>query len=251
MWTINFLIARLLWGARVEGELRLPSHQGAVIVANHCSSIDPSFIQLYMRRVVHWMVAREYCESGFAGWLLSKLQVISVGRGGIDTAAIKQAIRLTRAGGLVGIFPEGRINESHQTLLLPGRPGAALVALRARVPIIPMYIAGSPYDGTSLGPLLMRARVRIKIGPSLDLSSYFGREKAEGVMEEITRRVLQEIAKLAGQPEFQPELAGRRWRLGDEEAEIASENISASSKNGEVGEGSPREFPRDNPAVNG
>ncbi len=241
MWTINYLIAKLLWRTRVEGSLPVDRNQGAVIVANHHSSVDPSFIQVCVRRVVYWMVAREYCESGLAGWLLRRFQVIPVGRGGVDTAAMKQAIRLTQAGGLVGIFPEGRINEKREVLLLPGRPGAALVALRARVPIVPMYISGSPYNGTAMGPLLMPAKVRVKIGPPIDLSAYFSREKDEGVLQEITKLVMLEIAKLAGHPEFQPELAGRRWKLGEEEADTAETPQGNHSSNGQAHAANPRE----------
>src|SRR5262245_18935967 len=133
LWSANYLIARLIWDTRVEGEL--PMHSGAVIVVNHRSSVDPAFIQTCIRRVVYWMVAREYCETPGLGWLLRTFQVIPVGRGGVDTAATKLAIRLAQDGGLVGMFPEGRINETHDPILLPGRPGVALVALKARVPI--------------------------------------------------------------------------------------------------------------------
>jgi 1-acyl-sn-glycerol-3-phosphate acyltransferase len=125
---------------------------------------------------------------------------------------------------LVGMFPEGRINDTKDTLLLPGRPGAALVALKARVPIIPVFIEGSPYDGSALGPLFMRAHVRVKIGEPMDLSPYFGREKEEGVTQEITKRLLLEIARLAGHPEFEPQLAGRRWKPGAEEADGGNGN---------------------------
>ena len=235
MWSVNYLITRLLWGTRIEGTVQVSSGQGAIIVANHRSSIDPSFVQICVRRVVYWMVAREYCEAPIIGGLLRAFQVIPVGRGGIDTAATKLAIRRAQEGGLVGMFPEGRINETEQ-LLLPGRPGAALVALRARVPIIPVFITGSPYDGTPVGPLFMPAKVRVKIGKAIDLSEYFGREKEEGVTWEITKRVMREMARLAGDSDFEPQLAGRRWKPGNDE-EVAA------SLNGHNGEaiGSPRQ----------
>ncbi len=215
-WSLNYLVTRLIWGTRIEGELPVVPGKGAVIVANHRSSIDPSFVQICLRRVVYWMVAREYCEAPVIGWLLREFQVIPVGRAGVDTAATKLAIRLAQQGELIGMFPEGRINLTKDQLLLPGRPGAALLALKARVPIIPVFIVGAPYDGTSLGPLFMRAKVRVKIGQPMDISAYYGREKEEGVTQEITKRLLLEMAKLAGHPEFEPQLAGRRWRNGDE-----------------------------------
>jgi 1-acyl-sn-glycerol-3-phosphate acyltransferase len=223
LWSGNYLIARLIWRTRIEGELPAQPGIGAVIVANHRSSVDPAFIQVCIRRVVYWMVAREYCEAPFIGALLRALQVIPVGRGGIDTAATKQAIRLAQEGGLVGMFPEGRINLTQQ-LLLPGRPGAALVALRARVPIIPAFIFDAPYNGTALGPIFMRSKVRVKIGQPIDLSPYFGREKEEGVLQEITKLAMRAMAALAGQPDFEPQLAGARWKT--DEAGVASSDVA-------------------------
>ncbi len=87
-----------------------------------------------------------------------------------------------------------------------------------------MFIEGSPYDGSALGPLFMRAHVRVKIGEPMDLSPYFGREKEEGVTQEITKRLLLEIARLAGHPEFEPQLAGRRWKTGEGEADGGNGN---------------------------
>ncbi|MCC7084875.1 MAG: 1-acyl-sn-glycerol-3-phosphate acyltransferase [Pirellulales bacterium] len=210
LWSCNYMIARLIWRTRIIGQLPVQAGHGAVIVANHRSSVDPAFIQTCIRRVVYWMVAREYCQAPYIGALLRALQVIPVGRGGIDTAATKRAIRLAQAGGIVGMFPEGRINRTDQ-LLLPGRPGAALVALRARVPIIPVFIFDAPYNGTALGPLFMRSKVRVKIGRPMDLSSYFGREREPGVLLEITKRAMHEMAVLAGKPGFEPQMAGARW----------------------------------------
>jgi 1-acyl-sn-glycerol-3-phosphate acyltransferase len=228
LWSINYAIARLMWRTHFEGSLPVNSDRGAVIVANHRSGIDPSLIQPCIRRVVYWMVAREYCENWLLGPILRALQVIPVGRGGIDTAATKYAIRLASEGGLIGMFPEGRVNETDD-LLLPGRPGAALVALKARVPIIPIYIIGAPYDGTPLGPLKMRAKVLVKIGHPLDISEYFGREREDGVTQKVTLRAMKEIAKLAGHPDFEPQLAGRRWRNGDTAVEEnGNENPAAA-----------------------
>ena len=209
----SFLMARLLWRVRVGGRLPVPPGQGAVIVCNHHGPIDPSFIALAADRLVHWMVAREYTQHGVVGWFMRTCEVIPVSRGGIDTAATKQAIRYAQNGGLVGVFPEGRINTTDQTLL-PGRPGAAMIALRARVPIIPCYATGSPNDGTTLGCLLMPAKVRLQVGRPIDVSPYYGREGEREVLEHLTRRLLSEMARLAGEPDFEPQLAGRFYKPG-------------------------------------
>jgi 1-acyl-sn-glycerol-3-phosphate acyltransferase len=160
------------------------------------------------------MVAREYCEHPLLGPLLQVCRVIPVGRGGIDTAAVKAAIRLASQGELVGLFPEGRINTS-QEVLLPGRPGAALIALKAHVPVVPCFIQGSPYDGTTLGCLLMPAHVRLSFGQPMDLSAFTQQAPDRQTLEDLTRCFLREIAKLGGSPDFQPQLAGRFYKPAD------------------------------------
>jgi len=209
----NFSMARVVWRAEISGRLPIGPGQGAVIVCNHRSGADPSFIALTVNRPVHWMVAKEYCENRAFGWFLRICEVIPVSRGGIDTAATKQAIRCAHEGGLVGLFLEGRINTTDQ-LLLPGRPGAAMIALKARVPVVPCYISGSPYDGTAVGCLLMGANVRLEVGEPIDLTQYHGRERDREVLEALTRRFIVEIAKLAGDGDFQPQLAGRFYKPG-------------------------------------
>jgi len=209
----NCLLTRVQWRARVSGP-PIPPGQGAVIVCNHRSSIDPLFIALVAPRMVHWMVAKEYCETAAFRWFLRTCEVIPTSRGGIDTAATRMAIRYAQQGGLVGVLPEGRINTTPQ-LLLPGRPGAALIALKARVPVIPCYIHGSPYDGTPWGCLLMTAKVRVRVGKPIDISPYYGREHEREVLEDLTKRFLAAIAELAGQSDFQPQLAGRFYKPDD------------------------------------
>jgi 1-acyl-sn-glycerol-3-phosphate acyltransferase len=144
---------------------RWPS--GAVLVANHRCSIDPFFVQLIAGRRVHWMVAGEYFKTPLIGRLLRAFEAIPTNRGGIDTKAIKRAIALAASGRFVGMFPEGRINRT-QSPLLSIRPGAATVALRAGVPLVPIWIEGAPVGPSVLSPLLKPAKVRVFVGPPDD-----------------------------------------------------------------------------------
>ena len=136
-------VNRLRWQTTVSGPLPIGPDQGAVIVCNHRSGIDPLLIQMATERVVHWMVAGEYFEYRIMASCFRSLGSIPVGRRGVDTAATKQAIRLAKEGKLVGLFPEGRINTA-TICCCPGRPGAALIALKAGVPVIPCYIEERP-----------------------------------------------------------------------------------------------------------
>lgn len=214
---LNSFLNRVLWRTKVSRPLPVDDGQGAIIIANHTSSFDPMFIAMTTGRLVHWMVAKEYCVDWRLSWFFKLLDQIPTGRGGVDSAAIKHAIRMAAEGELVGMLPEGRINTTGE-LLLPGRPGAVLVALKARVPIVPCYIQGAPYGGTTLGPFFRPAHVRVAVGDPIDLSEYFDRDKDSELMAELTKRCLAEIARLAGRPDFVPQVAGRRWMPDEQDA---------------------------------
>ncbi len=223
IFAYNHVMTRILWRTRIDGRLELPPGQGAVIICNHRGPVDPAFIALAANRVVHWMVAKEYCQYPVLGWAFRILEVIPTNRAGIDTAATKAAIRYAHEGDLVGMLPEGRINKTDQTLL-PGRPGVAMIALRARVPVIPCYVTGSPYDGTILGCLKMPAKVRLRIGKPIDISAYYDQASDRKVLEMLTIRFLVEMARLAGDPDFQPQLAGRFYKPGMSEESNGNQN---------------------------
>jgi len=210
-YVLNLIFARILWRAKVIGKVSDAEVSGAVIVCNHIGPIDPAFVALACGRLVHWMVASEYFSIPVLGWCLRTLGTIPTNRGGVDIGSTKLAIRYARQGQLVGMFPEGRINVT-KNLLLSARPGAALVALKARVPIIPCYLAGAPNDGTEFGCFFMSAKATIVVGRPIDVSEYYGDANSREVQEKLTLRFMREIARLGGDPDFEPTLAGRHWK---------------------------------------
>jgi 1-acyl-sn-glycerol-3-phosphate acyltransferase len=220
LWTIAYLLCKFLWRTRWPGWLALPPGRGAIIVCNHRSSVDPFFVQTGTGQKIQWMVAREYCEHPAFGLFLRNCEVIPVSRGGVDTAATKAAIRIVSQGGLVGMLPEGRINMTTD-FMLPVRPGAALVALKARALVVPCYIHGAPYRRYPWSPFFMRARVEVRFGKPIDLAEFYGREGEPGVVQEAMTRVLRALARLADRYDYEPRLAGRNWKPTAAELEAA------------------------------
>ena len=85
------------------------------------------------------------------------------------------------------------------------------------MPVVPCYVCDAPYNGTALGSFFMTARAKVRIGKPIDLSPYFERENDRSVLQELTLVFLKEIARLAGDEDFQPQLAGRHWKTGQEQ----------------------------------
>ena len=210
IYVLHIFYNRIIWRTTFSGPLPVVRGQGALIVSNHTSSIDPSFVQMATDRLAHWLVAREYFVVPAMAWAFRITGSISVRRGGVDIEATKLAIEYLKRGDMVGLFPEGRINTTGD-VLIPGRPGVALIALKARVPVVPCYVVGAPYDGTVFSCFRMFARVHTEVGQPIDISEFYGRERERGVLEELTKRFLREMAKLAGVENYDPRVAGRNW----------------------------------------
>ncbi|HLE58840.1 MAG TPA: lysophospholipid acyltransferase family protein [Candidatus Limnocylindria bacterium] len=142
------IIGALLWfvgPARIEGAEHLPRSGPAIIIANHCSLMDPPMLGWatghQVGRVVHFMAKVEMRRWPVIGWLARNAGVFFVRRGEGDRAAQRVALEHLAEGRLIGIFPEGTRNPDGA--LIEGKPGVALLAMRAGVPIIPVGITGT------------------------------------------------------------------------------------------------------------
>ena len=79
----NMLFVRGLWRTTTSGPFPVAPGAGAIIVSNHCSSVEPLLLQRCTDRIVFWMVAREYVENGPTGVVFRAMGCIPVGRRGI------------------------------------------------------------------------------------------------------------------------------------------------------------------------
>lgn len=158
-------VARLLWGLRVEGAEHVPRNGAFIVVANHCSNLDPPFIGWatghQVGRVVHFMAKIEMRSWPVIGWLATQSGVFFVRRGEGDRAAQRFSLEALADGRPIGIFPEG--TRSRDGRMRDFKPGAAFLALRSGAPVLPVAIAGSHriFPGTSRFPHATRLVVRV------------------------------------------------------------------------------------------
>src|SRR6185437_1256016 len=129
-------------------------------------------------------------------WVCEHMQSIPVDRHGRDMKPAHAALERLKQGHLLGVFPEGKINAGEG--VLEGDPGIAWLALRAKVPVYPVYIHNSPRPITMLQPFYTPARVRVKYGQAIDLSAYYGQPKTQKVLIEVTDLLMRRLAELGG-----------------------------------------------------
>ena len=209
LWMPAAMLTLFQWNTRLHGRLNgLPT--GAILISNHRSSVDGFFIQMACDKPVGCLVAREYVEVPFLRHLFRFLGMIPVGRQGVDTQATKRAIREAASGRLVLMFPEGRLNTT-EDLMQSCRPGAVMVAIRAGVPVVPFYIKDITFTNALLNPFVSRARVQLYVGDAIDVVKLSQGLTDKQTIGKILQICLQEIAKLAGEVDWKPQVAGRNW----------------------------------------
>jgi 1-acyl-sn-glycerol-3-phosphate acyltransferase len=116
---------------------------GVMFVANHQSFLDPMLVGQAVPRSMSYLARSTLFEVPGFGRLIRAVHAHPVKRGAADAQALKTVIRLLRGGESVLMFPEG--TRTRDGSLGTFKAGAAAIAIRCRVPVLPVAIEGA-YD---------------------------------------------------------------------------------------------------------
>lgn len=157
-------VGSLFFSLRIEREADMPPPP-FVVAANHYSHFDPPTIAAALGLPVRFLALDHlFGVNRFLDWLLYGFGSIPTPRERLPVRAVKVALARLAAGEIVGVFPEAT-RVSHWGTLPPKR-GAAWLAERAGVPLVPVAIIGT---GRAFG-LENRLRltpIRVVIGHAL------------------------------------------------------------------------------------
>ena len=126
---------------KVNGLDHLPPQGGLVIVSNHTSYWDPIIVGCAITRRVNYMAKEELFQYPVFRNIITAMAAFPIKRDQSDRAAIRKALNYLSEGQIVGVFPEGTRNAG-ETLMAP-EMGAAMLALKAGVPVLPIGLVGA------------------------------------------------------------------------------------------------------------
>jgi 1-acyl-sn-glycerol-3-phosphate acyltransferase len=173
---------------------RLPAHGPAVVAANHTAGLDPVVIQSTCPRPIIWIMTREFYDLPVLKPFLKHVRMIPIDRGGRDSRAWREALRILGEGGVVGVFPEGRIEKSRQ--LLPLQNGVALLARRGRADLFPVYLDGLQRNTDMLRTYLTPQHPHISWGPCVKAGGTGARSERRD-LDTVTAQLDCELRTLA------------------------------------------------------
>ncbi len=145
-----------------EGKEKLPTSGAYVLAPIHRSYIDTPITACVTRRRVRFMGKQEVWKYPVVGSILSTLGAFPVARGTADREALKRCIAVLGDGEPLVLFPEGERKDG--PAVQPLFDGAAFVAARAGVPIVPIGIGGSAKVMPRHAKFLHFGRVHVIVG---------------------------------------------------------------------------------------
>ena len=195
----------------VSGDENVPLEGGVLLASNHQSWLDVQVLGAACPRRPHFIAKAE-----FTGWpalrhLIRISESVYIRRGG-DNAALGAVAEALRGGWAVAIYPEGtipgeeeipRVAVDPRTGLLPGKTGAARLAMMANVPVVPVGVSGTGrafppevYPRLEVLRLPRNTPIRIAFGRPIPPDEYLAMSDQRQAARDYTERVMGEISKL-------------------------------------------------------
>jgi len=187
------LICKLAFRLRFEGREYEPKDAPFLVAANHASILDPPLVGMGLRHQSAYMAKDDLFDVPVLGPWLRSIGSFPVRRGAPDRKAIRRSLEVLEQGGVLVIFPEG--TRSPDGRLRDPEPGAAMIALRTGVRVLPAAVVNSHRILPKGAHWPRFQRVVVRYGPPMAVPRIEGRLD-HTLLEEWGQRIMAEIARL-------------------------------------------------------
>ncbi len=175
------------------GVENIPLTGGVLIATNHMSRMDIPVLFLTPNRPdMTALVTTKYLKYPLIRWFIVTAHGIWLDRDTADFSAFRTAMTALNQGMAIGIAPEG--TRSRDAQLLEGKPGAALLAVRAGVPILPVALSGTE-DAIDKMKQFKRPHITAQYGKPIP-APVLDRDNREEQLQQLTDEVMCQIASM-------------------------------------------------------
>ena len=188
-------LLNILFSWKAEGRENVPLTGPLILVANHVHVLDPILLAFSLPRWITFVAKEELFRSPFLRFWLRWAGSVSIRREGRvreKQKILKSARDALERGLILGMFPEG--GRSHDGKLRKGKPGSAVIASKANVPLLPVGIVGTDKI-SGISWLWKRPRIVVNIGKPFKLPPTYSK-MSKSQMQLLTTQLMREIAAL-------------------------------------------------------
>ncbi len=177
----------------VKGRENVPHSGPVLIVCNHLHIADPPIVAASIPLKCILMAKEDLWQNGWSRFWVENFGAFPVKRGGVDREAIRHAEEWLKRGVSVVMFPEGK--RSHNAQMQPALPGAALIASRVGVPILPVAITGTDKFRNLKRSFFHHPKMTVNIGMPFNPPSTDGKLSKEQ-RNQLIKSIMLKIAAL-------------------------------------------------------
>lgn len=167
-WVVYFgtkFLSFLFFPVQVQGRENVPRQGAFLLACNHVSYLDPMVMGIVTGRRLNFMAKEELLRKPILGFILKELWSFPVKRNTADKKALRESLDRLKRGLPILMFPEGTRHGS------PGEKkieaGIGFLALKANVPVVPVYIDGSQKVLPLGAKFPRRNKVYVRYGPPM------------------------------------------------------------------------------------
>jgi 1-acyl-sn-glycerol-3-phosphate acyltransferase len=160
----------------VVGSENIPLEGPYILAINHMSKADPPLVLLsWPDTGIRFFAGEKWEKHLVFGPLMRYSGAVYINRGEVDRKALRAALQALREGAVFGLAPEG--TRSRVGSLIQARDGAAYLASRAKVPIVPVGLVNTDVLGSNMAQL-RRTQLETRIGKPFYLPETVERPKS-------------------------------------------------------------------------
>jgi 1-acyl-sn-glycerol-3-phosphate acyltransferase len=162
LWIVSRALGVSLFGVRTRFAEPLPERGGLIMLSSHQSHLDPLLLGLACDRRLSSLARSSLYTFKPFGFIITALDAVPIDRNASAVAAMKTVIKRLEDGAAVIIFPEGTRTATGR--LGEIKSGFALIAKKAKVPIVPVAIVGAWECWPKTRLLPRPGRIRLEFG---------------------------------------------------------------------------------------
>ena len=187
---IGISLSLLMYRQTVAGMHRVPPTGPLVVVANHSNFWDGPVLFGALPRRVSFLIKAE-AVTGPMGWLLRNVGQYAINRDVPDRKPLLEALSQLKAGGAIGVFPEGTRGAGNVQNI---SSGAGWLAARSGAAVLPVAVRGTARpDGAGRR---FRPEVRVLIGEPFVIPLGAGRTAVDAATDLIRDRLSSLVIEL-------------------------------------------------------
>ena len=168
----------------------IPAEGGVIIAINHLNYMDTPVLFTNPRRPdITALVTNKYQKNPFMKWFTESAEAIWINRDIADFTAIRKAAKALGDGLALGIAPEGTRSKTGQ--LQEGKPGTIMLAVKTKVPIVPVGITGTENSIKDIFHF-KKPRIIIRFGEAFTIPEFKRGERSDDLKywtDELMRRI--------------------------------------------------------------